>query len=78
MQELYTVLADHLRLYLNNFTCYCTILALILLSTLQRFVQCLGAFAKLRKETFSWVMSVRLSAWKTRLQLDGFFMKFGI
>ena len=38
----------------------------------------LGAFAKLRKATVSFVMSVRLSAWNNSVPIGRIFMKFVI
>jgi hypothetical protein len=38
----------------------------------------LGAFAKLRKATISFVMSVRLSAWNNSPPTEWIFMKFCI
>ena len=39
---------------------------------------CLGAFAKLRKETISFIVSVRLFAWKKSAFNGKIFMKFNI
>jgi len=38
----------------------------------------LGTFAKLRKATISFVMSVRLSAWNKSAPTERIFVKFGI
>ena len=38
----------------------------------------LGAFAKLRKSTITFVMIVRLSAWKNSAPIGRIFMKFDI
>jgi len=39
---------------------------------------CLGAFAKLRKATISFVMSVRPTAWNSSAPKERIFMKFDI
>jgi len=38
----------------------------------------IGTFAKLRKATFSFIMSVRLSAWNTSPPTGRIFLKYGI
>jgi hypothetical protein len=45
---------------------------------LQRLIYFLGAFAKLRKATLNFVMSVRLSAWNNSAHTGRIFMQFYI